>query len=74
MFGGGIVKLSKKWLVVGLVTAVNIVVLGVPAAVAIASGQSDKLQLYVKALQYGFKGFQEYLSFIVDLFKAAIGV
>ena len=45
-------KLSKKWLVVGLATAVNIVVLGVPAAVAITSGQPEKLESYVRALQY----------------------
>lgn len=67
-------KVKWKWIAVGIVTAVNAAVLGLPAAVAVASGQLDRLDFYLKALQYGLKGLQAYFGFIVDLFKAAVGL
>ena len=67
-------KVKWKWIAVGIVTAVNAAILGLPAAIAISSGQPEKLDFYVKALQYGLKGLQAYFGFIVDLFKVAVGL
>jgi len=59
---------------VGIITAINVAVIGVPVTVALASGQPEKIEFYIKALHYGLQGLKSYFDFIVELFKAAAGV
>ncbi|RLE87273.1 MAG: hypothetical protein DRJ67_05140 [Thermoprotei archaeon] len=47
-------------------------IIWVPALALAATGQVDKFNYYVKALEYGLKGLIEYFNFIVELFKVAV--
>ena len=48
-------------------------VLWVPAAVCVATGQPDRFQHYLQALDYLLKGLIEYFKAVIELFKAAVG-
>lgn len=54
---------SKKWLLLGLIPAVFMLV---SMGKAYASGNLDA---YVQALEYGLLGLIEYFKFIVNLFQ-----
>jgi len=45
-----------------------------PAGVALAEGNPQMFDYYIKALEYGLKGLQEYFNFIIELFKVALSV
>jgi len=62
------VNLRKLLLVVGVISVV-----AVAGVVVYAAGSNpEKLEYFVKALEYGLKGLKEYFNFIVELFKIAV--
>lgn len=65
------IKNRKVILVIILLTIASSII-WVPAIVLAASGNTDKFQYYLKALEYGLKGLSKYFEFIIDLFKAAV--
>jgi len=45
-----------------------------PAGVALAEGNPQMFDYYIKALEYGLKGLQEYFNFIIELFKVVLSI
>ena len=59
--------MKKKLIIIGsILTATSIVWLPM---IALAVSNPDKLEFYIKALEYGLKGLKEYFQFIIELFK-----
>jgi len=69
--GSGL-RINRRLVVLGIIALLLTSVIWVPALVFAASGQPEKFQYYVKALEYGLKGLQQYFQFIIELFKAAV--
>ncbi len=62
----------SKLVAIALVVALLTSIIWVPALTLAATGQIDKFNYYVKALEYGLKGLIEYFKFIIELFKVAV--
>jgi len=56
-----------------LVVVVALLVLATGAVLAVAAvGHPERLEYFIKALEYGLKGLEAYLNFVKDLFIEAI--
>jgi len=66
------VKLSTVAL--ALFIATLLLLFWAPFIAAAAGGDLTRFDYYVKALDYGLRGLTAYLQFIIDLFKAAVGI
>ena len=60
--------------ILGLVLLACTIFLFAPATVALAEGHPEVFNYYLKALEYGLKGLQEYFNFIIELFKTAVSL
>ncbi len=65
-------RFTKRLIVAAVIILVLTSVIWIPAMVYAATGNTEKLQLYVKAVEYGLKGLQAYFQFIIELFKTAV--
>jgi len=66
------VKMSKKMLVIVVVLTILIALVGVPVMVTVAQGRPEKLEAFVKALEFALRGLQEYFKAIIELYKLTI--
>jgi len=60
--------------ILGLALIICALFLLAPATVALAEGHPEVFNYYLKALEYGLKGLQEYFNFIIELFKTAVSL
>ena len=67
-------KVSRKLIVVVAVVLLLTSVLWFPAIALAVTDNYDKFEYYLKALEYGLKGLQEYFKFIIELYKISIGM
>lgn len=65
-------KKERKAIIVLLIVLALTSILWLPATVMALTDNYDKFQYYVKALEYGLKGLEAYLRFIIELFKTAL--
>jgi len=62
----------RKIYILFFLTILFMSILLLPAIVCLATGQPDKFQYYVQALDYLLKGLIEYFKAVVELFKTAV--
>lgn len=66
-------KFMRRLIAVTLAVLVITSFLWVPALAYTVQGQPEKFKYYVEGLKYGLKAFEDYLNFIVTMFKLAVG-
>jgi len=66
-------KKLRRLVVASVVVLLLTSIIWVPAIAFALTDNYDKFNYYVKALEYGLKGLQEYLKFVIELFKVAVG-
>ena len=66
-------KFMRRLIAVTLAILVITSFLWVPALAYTAQGQPEKFKYYVEGLKYGLKALEDYFSFIVTMFKIAVG-
>jgi len=64
--------MRKKLLIGILVLLIISSVIWFPITTFALTNSFNKLDYYIKALEYGLKGLQEYLKFVLELFKEAV--
>ena len=64
--------ISRRLVAAALLALLLTSVLWAPAMVFAASGNPEKFDYYVKALEYLLKGLEKYFDAVVELFKTAI--
>jgi hypothetical protein len=65
-------KVSKKAIALIAILAFLTAFMIVPVMVAIAEGNPQKLEAFVKALDYALRGLIEYFKTIIELYKLTI--